>query len=92
MKSFMTSFTVEQIQTNFEHTIDFIQTGKPLTITQDGQPAVILFSFKEGSKLLRLRHAARLEDYYAKRIKNVPQGVLELSIDDIHKLVAGLRP
>ena len=92
MEGFMTSLTVEQVPTNFDQTIDFVQTGKPLTITQDGQPMAILFSFNEDSKLIRLRHAARLEGYLAARLKNVPQGVSELSFDDIHKLVAELRP
>jgi antitoxin (DNA-binding transcriptional repressor) of toxin-antitoxin stability system len=92
MEGFMTSLTAEQVQTNFDQTIYFVQTGKPLTITQDGLPTAMLFSFKEGSELLRLRHAVRLEGYYAKRIENVPQGGSELSMDDIHKLVAELSP
>jgi antitoxin (DNA-binding transcriptional repressor) of toxin-antitoxin stability system len=91
MEGFMKQLTVEQVQINLDQTIDYVQTGKPLTITQDGQPTVMLFSFNEGSELLRLRHAARLEDYYAKRVKNVPQGVSELSMDDINKLVAEFR-
>jgi hypothetical protein len=65
---------------------------KALTITQDGQPTALLFSFKEGSDLLRLRHAARLDGYLAERLKNVTQGVSELSMDDVNKLVAELRP
>jgi antitoxin (DNA-binding transcriptional repressor) of toxin-antitoxin stability system len=92
MEGFMTSLTVKQVQINLNQTIDYVETGKPLTITQDGHPTAMLFSFKEGSKLLLLRHAARLEGYYAKRLENVPQGVSELSMDDIHKLVAELRP
>ena len=88
----MMSLTVKQVQTNFDQAIDFVKTGKPLTITQNGQPMAMLFSFKEGSELLRLRHAARLEGYFAARLKNLPQGVSELSMDDINKLVAELRP
>jgi PHD/YefM family antitoxin component YafN of YafNO toxin-antitoxin module len=86
MEGFMMSLTVEQAQTNFDQTIDFVQSGKPLTITLDGQPMAILLSFKEGSELLRLRHAARLEGYLAERLKNVSQGVSELSIDDINNV------
>jgi antitoxin (DNA-binding transcriptional repressor) of toxin-antitoxin stability system len=91
MEGFMTSLTVEQVQTNFDETIHFVQSGEPLTITQDGQPTAMLFSFKEGSELLRLRHLTRLEDYLAVRLKNVPQGLSELYMDDINKLVAQLR-
>ena len=88
----MMSFTIEQLQTNFDQTIDFVKTSKPLTITQDSQPMAMLLSFKEGSELLRLRHVVRLEDYFAARLKNHPQGVSELSMDDMNKLVAELRP
>ena len=87
----MMSLTIEQLQTNFDQAIDFVKTCKPLTITQDGQPMAMLLSFKEGSELLRLRHAARLEGYLAARLKNRPQGVSELSMDDVNKLVADLR-
>ena len=88
----MMSLTIEQLQTNFDQAIDFVKTSKPLTITQDGQPMAMLLSFKEGSELLRLRRAARLEGYFAARLKNRPQGVTELSMDDMNKLVAELRP
>ena len=88
----MQAFTFEQVQTSFQQAIDFVETGKALTITQDGQPTAMLFSFKEGSELLRLRHAARLDGYLAKRLKNASQSVSELSIDEINKLVAELRP
>jgi PHD/YefM family antitoxin component YafN of YafNO toxin-antitoxin module len=91
MEGFMTSLTAEQVQTNFDQTIDFVQTSKPLTITQDGQPTAMLFSFKEGSELLPLRHAARLEGYLAARLKNAPHDVSELSMDNINKLVDELR-
>jgi antitoxin (DNA-binding transcriptional repressor) of toxin-antitoxin stability system len=73
MEGFMTSLTIAQIQTNFDQTIDFVQTGNALTITQDGQPTAMLLSFKEGSELLRLRHATRLEGYSAAQLKNAPQ-------------------
>lgn len=88
----MQAFTFEQVQTSFQQAINFLETGKALTFTQDGQPTAMLFSFKEGSELLRLRHAARLEGYLAVRLKNVSQGVSELSMDDVNKLVAELRP
>ncbi len=86
----MASYTVEQVQTNFDQAIDFVETGKPLTITQDGQPTAILFSFKEGSELLRLRHITRLDGYYAKRVVSLAERAPELSIDDMNKLVAEL--
>jgi antitoxin (DNA-binding transcriptional repressor) of toxin-antitoxin stability system len=91
MKGFMKQLTIEQVQTNFGQAIEFVEMGKSLTITQDDLPTAMLFYFKEGSELLRLRPEARLESYLAARLKNLPQGVSELSMDDIHKLVAELR-
>jgi antitoxin (DNA-binding transcriptional repressor) of toxin-antitoxin stability system len=87
----MDTLTFEQVQTSFQVAIDFVETGKALTITQDGQPTAMLFSFNEGSELLRLRHAARLDGYLAVRLKNVPQGLSELSMEDINKLFGELR-
>ena len=48
------------MQTSFQQVIDFVKTGKALSITQDGQAEAMLFSFKEGSELLRQRDATRL--------------------------------
>ena len=86
----MTSLTIEQLQTNFNQAIDFVKTGKQLTITQDGQSMAMLLSFKEGSEQLRLRHAARLEGFLAARLKNAPQSASELFVDEINKLVVEL--
>ena len=87
----MDTLTFEQVQTSFHQAIDFVETGKALTITQDSQPTAMLFSFNEGSELQRLRHAARLDGYLAVRLKNVPQGLSELSMEDINKLFGELR-
>ena len=70
----MMSLAIEQLQTNFDQAIDFVQTGKSLTVTQDGQSAAILFSFKKGSEELRLRHAAQLEGFLAPTVKEYPTG------------------
>lgn len=91
MESFMMSLTIEQLQTNFDQAIDFVQTGKSLIITQDGQPMAMLLSFKEDSELLHLRHVTRLDDYYAKRIENLSQNAPELSMDEVNKLVVEFR-
>ena len=87
----MQAFTFEQVQTSFQQAIDFLETGKALTFKQDGQPTAMLFSFKEGSELLRLRHTTRLDDFYAKQIKSLAQSAPVLSMDDINKLIDELR-
>lgn len=87
----MQAFTFEQVQTSFQQAIDFLETGKALTFTQDGQPTAMLFSFKEGSELIRLRDIARLNGYLAARQDSIPQDAPELSMDDINKLIGELR-
>ena len=62
------------MQTSFQQAIDFVETGKALTITQDGQPAAMLFSFKEASEQLRLRHAAGLGGPLSCSVKESPTG------------------
>ena len=79
------------MQTSFQQAIDFLETGKALTFTQDGQPTAMLFSFKEGSELIRLRDIARLNGYLAARQDSIPQDAPELSMDDINKLIGELR-
>ena len=91
MDGFLTPLTGQQVQTNIDQTIDFVKTGKPLSITQDGQAEAMLFSFKEGSELIRLRDIARLNGYLAARQDSIPQDAPELSMDDINKLIGELR-
>ena len=43
MDGFLAPLKGQQAQTNFVQTIDFVQTCKALTITQDGQPTAMLF-------------------------------------------------
>ena len=61
LESFMTSLTVVQIQINFDQTLDFVKTGKHPSITDYRQPIAMLFSSKDGTKLTRQRHTARLD-------------------------------
>jgi antitoxin (DNA-binding transcriptional repressor) of toxin-antitoxin stability system len=88
---FMKTLTFAQVKTSVEQAIDIVNTGEALTITQDGQPAAMLFSFNEGSELMRLRHTARLDAYLAVRSENATPGAPALSMDDINKLVNELR-
>lgn len=74
MEGFLTSLTGQQVQTNIDQTIDFVQTGKPLTITQDGQAAAMQFFLQ---RKLRTAPLARCNafrgGYLAVRLKNAPQ-------------------
>ena len=88
----MMSLTIEQLQTNFDQAIDFVKTSKPLTITQDGQPMVMLLSSKKVQNCCACVMQCDQRATFATRLKNLPQGVSELSVDDKNKLVAELGP
>lgn len=62
-----------------------------VTITLYGRPTVILFSYKEGAELMRLRNAAYIHGYITERQAHVPQDAPELTMEDINKLVHELR-
>jgi hypothetical protein len=83
--------TSAKVQANFGAAADIAKSGEVVTITQYGRPALMLFSYKDGEALLRLRAAAALNGYFEGRTKTMPQGEPELSMDDIDKLVHELR-
>jgi hypothetical protein len=83
--------TSAKVQANFGAAADIAKSGEVVTITQYGRPALMLFSYKDGEALLRLRAAAELNGYFEGRTKTMPQGEPELSMDDIDKLVYELR-
>ncbi len=85
------TLTSANVQANFGAAADIAKSGEVVTITQYGRPALMLFSYKEGEELLRLRAAAELNRYFEGRAKTTPQGEPELSMDDINNLVHELR-
>lgn len=87
----MRILTSAKVQANFGAAADIAKSGEVVTITQYGRPALMLFSYKDGEALLRLRAAAELNGYFEGRTKTMPQGEPELSMDDIDKLVYELR-
>lgn len=87
----MRILTSAKVQANFGAAADIAKSGEVVTITQYGRPALMLFSYKDGEALLRLRAAAELNGYFEGRTKTMPQGEPELSMDDIDKLVHELR-
>ncbi len=88
----MQTLTSAKVQANFGAAADIAKSGQVVTITQYGRPALMLFSYKEGEELLRLRAAAELSQYFEGRAKTPPDGAPELSMDEINNLVHELRP
>ena len=80
------------MQANFGKAMDIAKSGEPVTITQYGRPALMLFSHKEGEELLRLSSTVKLSHYLEGRAKTLPSDVPELTADDINNLVHELRP
>ena len=87
----MQTLTSAKVQANFGAAADIAKSGEVVTITQYGRPALMLFSYKDGEALLRLRAVAELNGYFEGRAKTMPQDEPELSMDDINKLVHELR-
>ena len=88
----MQTLTSARVQANFGMAADIAKSGESVTITQYGRPSLMLFSYKEGEELLRLRSVAKLGQYFEGRAKTMPADVSELSMDDINSLVHALRP
>ena len=89
--SIMQTLTSAKVQANFGQTIDMAKAGEPITITQYGRPTVMLFSYKEGAELIRLRDAARLSHYFEERQALVAQDAPALSMDNVNTLLHELR-
>jgi len=88
----MQTISSAKVQANFGQAMDIAKSGEPVTITQYGRPALMLFSHKEGEELLRLRSTVKLTHYLEGRAKTMPSDVTELTADDINNLVHELRP
>ena len=80
------------MQANFGQAMDIAKSGEPVTITQYGRPALMLFSHREGEELLRLRSTVKLSQYLEGRAKTRPSDMPELTANDINCLVHELRP
>lgn len=88
----MQTLTSARVQANFGIAADIAKSGESVTITQYGRPSLMLFSYKEGEELLRLRSVAKLANYFEGRAKTMPADVPELSMDELNNLVDELRP
>lgn len=88
----MQTLSSARVQANFGIAADIAKSGEAVTITQYGRPSLMLFSYKEGEELLRLKGAANLSRYLEGRAKTLPANMPELSMDEINTLVHELRP
>jgi prevent-host-death family protein len=88
----MQTVTSGAVQTRFGAVVDIAKSGSPVTITQYGRPTLMLFSYKDGEELLRMRHAAEQESWNLARVRNMPADALALTDADINDLVHELRP
>lgn len=88
----MQTFSSAKVQANFGQAMDIAKSGEPVTITQYGRPAPMLFSHKAGEELLRLKSTVKLSNYPEGRAKTMPRDVPELTANDINSLVHELRP
>lgn len=87
----MQTLSSAKVQASFGEVADIAKSGEPVAITQYGRPTLMLFSFKEGEELLRLRAARDFSRYFEAQSQLMPSGEPELSMDDISELVHELR-
>lgn len=87
----MQTLTSAKVQASFGEVADIAKSGEPVAITQYGRPTLLLFSYKEGEELLRLRAATDFDRYFEARAKTMPKDQPELGMDDINHLVHELR-
>jgi prevent-host-death family protein len=88
----MQTVTSGAVQTRFGEVVDIAKGGSPVTITQYGRPTLMLFSYKEGEELLRMRAVAQQESWNKERMRNTPPDALALTDEQINALVHELRP
>lgn len=88
----MQTVTSGAVQTRFGAVVDIAKGGSPVTITQYGRPTLMLFSYKDGEELLRMRHAAEQEAWNKKRIQSITPEALALTDEQVNDLVHELRP
>lgn len=87
----MQTLTVAQLQTNFGAAADIAQSGEVVTISEHGRPVLMLFSYKEGEALLRLRAVSELNRFREGRAQTMPRGEANMSLDDINAYVHETR-
>jgi prevent-host-death family protein len=87
----MQTLSSAKVQASFGEVADIAKSGEPVAITQYGRPTLLLFSYKEGEELLRVRAASDFNSYFETRARTMPTGEPELSMDDINELVHELR-
>ena len=88
----MQTVTSGAVQTRFGAVVDIAKSGSPVTITQYGRPTLMLFSYKEGEALLRMRQVAEQEAWNKERLQHATHEAMALTDEQIDALVHELRP
>jgi antitoxin (DNA-binding transcriptional repressor) of toxin-antitoxin stability system len=88
----MQTVTSGAVQTRFGAIADIAKSGSPVTITQYGRPTLMLFSYKEGAELLRLRQAAEQDSWNQERMRHITPEAAAITDEQINDLVNELRP
>ncbi|MDI9334957.1 MAG: hypothetical protein QM533_11350 [Cytophagales bacterium] len=88
----MQTVTSGTVQTRFGAVVDIAKGGTPVTITQYGRPTLMLFAYKEGEELLRMRHAAEQENWNKERMRHITPEASALTDEQMNDLVHELRP
>ncbi len=87
----MQTLTSVEIQSHFGAVVDIARKGNPITITEYGKPALMLFSYEEGEELLRMRNVAAQKEWNKERMRHITPEALALTDEEINELVHEAR-
>ena len=88
----MQTVTSGAVQTRFGAVVDIAKGGSPVAITQYGRPTLVLFLYKEGEELLRMRSVYDQESWNKERVRNITPEASDFTDEQINALVHVLRP
>ena len=85
----MKTIASSDVQSRFSEVLDLAKRD-PVTVTQHGQPVVVMMRYEDGVETLRLKAAQALRDFLSKLPIN--SEAEQLSEADINRLVHDIRP
>lgn len=87
----MTTVTRQQAQTQFSEIAKMVTAENPVTITQQGQPELMLMRYEDALEALRIIAKQKLKHWLEERRKDLPQGVEHLSETELFQMIEAER-
>lgn len=87
----MTTVTRQQAQTQFSEIAKMVTAENPVTITQQGQPELMLMRYENALEALRIIAKQKLKHWLEERRNDLPQGVEHLSEAELFQIIEAER-